>query len=132
MAYTYKGTQRDIEPEPTPEPEKPAYEGKHGTEAGYQDHMRAGHRGDDICTPCREARAAKRRELRAAKGLKRGRPAIYGSGCGTPAGYTAHAYRDEAPCEPCRLAYNARKREYNREKGRVKGYIVPVAGKVAA
>jgi hypothetical protein len=110
MAYKWNGAPelRDVEPAPVPS----VYEGRHGTPSGYNNHFRAGDRGDQICDPCREARAAKRRELRAAKGLRPGRRPIYGTGCGTPAGYTAHLRRDERVCEPCRVAYNARKREY--------------------
>jgi len=111
--YVYRGTLRDVsEPAREPEPEAPAYQGQHGTPSGYNGHRRAGDVGDQICAPCREARSAKRRERRAAKGLKPGRKAIYGTGCGSPAGYTAHLRRDERPCDPCREAYNAMKREY--------------------
>jgi hypothetical protein len=130
MAYTYKGTQRDVEPAPAPKPAP--LPDAHGTTAGYQTHYRRGDRGEDICQPCRDARAAKKREARAAKGLKPGRKPIYGTGCGSPAGYTAHLRRDERPCDECRAAYNARKCEYNRQVGRVKGYIVRVADRVAA
>jgi len=117
MAYVYRGKVRDVsEPATYPEPAPPAYDGKHGTPSGYNSHFRAGDRGDQICKPCREARAAKRRAKAAAKGLTPGRKAIYGTGCGSPSGYTAHLRRDEAPCDACREAYNARKREYIAER----------------
>jgi len=112
MAYVWRngnGTTRDVEPEP--EPDLPIPEG-HGTPAGYHAHYRAGDRGLDICHHCREARNAKKRELRAAQGLKPGPKATYGTGCGSPAGYTTHTRHGERPCDPCRAAYNARKVEY--------------------
>jgi hypothetical protein len=108
MGYVWKGAQ----PTEAAPPEPSAFTGGHGTPYGYSSHFRAGDRGDQICTLCREARAAKRREARAAKGLKPGRKPIYGTGCGSPAGYTTHLRRGERPCDDCRTAYNARKREY--------------------
>ena len=118
-AYQYRGT-RLIKDEPAPEQtrksEPAAYVGQHGTTSGYTSHHRAGDRGDQICQPCRDARAAHRRAARAAKGLKRGRKPIYGTGCGSPAGYTAHLRADTRPCDPCRLAYNARKLQYIHER----------------
>ena len=75
-------------------------------------HNRAGDKGDQICQPCRDARQAVRAAARKAKGLRPGPKPIYGTGCGSPAGYTAHLRADERPCDDCRAAYNARKREY--------------------
>lgn len=114
MAYKWNGAPKRHDatsPAPAPVTTEPL-EGNHGTVAGYHAHCRAGERGADICQPCRDARNAKKRELRAAKGLKPGRPAIYGTGCGSPAGYTTHLRHGERPCDPCRAAYNARKVEY--------------------
>jgi hypothetical protein len=43
-----------------------------------------------------------------------GRKPIYGSGCGTPAGYSAHHRRGEVACDPCKAASAAKRRKQNR------------------
>jgi hypothetical protein len=37
---------------------------EHGTRNGYQWHIREGHKGKEICTPCREASNAAMKEYR--------------------------------------------------------------------
>lgn len=88
MAYTYRGTIRDIEEEP--QPPSP----KCGSRAGYMEHIT---RGTEKCRPCKDAHAAYMREYKHRPKMR--------IQCGTYAGYKRHKRGDENPCEMCLSGY---------------------------
>ena len=111
MAYVYRGTVRDIEPEPI-EPEKvPAVfdPSKCGTLSGYKQHRKF---STSPCQPCKDAAAKYHREYRVR--AKNGETVAKFSPdrCGTLTGHRRHVRHGVALCEQCRLVWNAYKRDY--------------------
>lgn len=111
MAYTYKGTNRDITLPPLERKKRAAEFNPDmcGTTAGYNRHRKARNK---ICAPClqaeRERTGAKARQERAL--------------CGTKTGYSRHHREGTPPCQECREAKNTWQRE-NRAKKRIYGPI---------
>ena len=99
MAYTYRGTIRDVEPEPSePTPESRTFDpAACGTTAGYKRHLKT---GVPMCRPCQEANAAYCREWRAKTAARPFNP----DACGTYAGYHRHKHTGIPACDPCRAA----------------------------
>jgi hypothetical protein len=81
---------------------------QHGTERGYQAHIRS---GVPACADCKAAHAADAREYRNA--TKK-----HAAQHGTPAGYKAHKRAGSMPCAECRTANAAYQRAYRARKDR--------------
>lgn len=114
MAYTYRGTVRDLdapaltiapEPKPAPKP-KPASTGcgdAYGTTAGYKRHQKA---NEPACGGCKTAVAKYAQEYRAKvrNGERYVRKGFHPDRCGTYAGYVHHLRHHVPTCAPCRKA----------------------------
>lgn len=111
MAYQWKGTVRDVEPEPEP-PETKAFDpSKCGSVAGWKRHLTF---GNTACRPCRDAFNAYQREYQARRRagiviVREFNPDM----CGTTTGYSRHKRHDVPTCGPCLAARAAYKNEYN-------------------
>ena len=105
MAYQYKGTNFETDPEPV---------NGCGTYAGYRAHLR---KNEATCRDCKDAANAYWRERYEAKKTAAPKPRGFNPDkCGTNAGYARHQFYKLEPCEPCRKAaaqyiadYRARK-----------------------
>jgi hypothetical protein len=99
VRYTYRGTIREVEPDPPPRTTvfDPAL---CGTPRGYKQHHT---HGTPACRPCKDKHAERLRKYRATS--RTPKPARFDpSACGTYKGYARHVYHDQEPCEPCRTA----------------------------
>lgn len=93
MAYQYRGTQFEVEPEPT---------NGCGTYAGYRAHIR---RHEPTCRECKDAANAYWRDnYQARKNQPRKVYTFNPENCGTSAGYARHQFYNVEPCTPCRRA----------------------------
>lgn len=79
---------------------------QHGTERGYQAHIRS---GIPACDDCKAAHAVEARAYRQARRQ-------VGHRHGTPAGYKAHKRAGSMPCAECRTANAAYQRTYRARK----------------
>ena len=97
-------------------PKKPLKPIEHGTERGYNAHMR---RRIDPCDKCKTAHSLytslkkhtrRQREAKANPEKRKWQTIKHG----TPAGYAAHRRRKEDPCTACRKAHSAKTAENKR------------------
>ena len=117
MAYTYRGTIRDIEEEPQPVFRTvgefdPA---KCGTYAGYRAHQKY---KVPACRECKDAQAAYSRDyIERCGGRPRLAPREFQPGaCGTYAGYARHLRSPVPPCPECHKAWLEYRREWHARK----------------
>lgn len=82
----------------------------HGTARTYRWHLA---NGQEPCQPCKDAAAALKRQLAAARAQREAEAAkVRASKCGTLRGYRIHLERREVPCQPCCDANAATSRRY--------------------
>ena len=108
MAYQYRGTVRDTEPEDllpdpsTPGPQRRPFDpAKCGTRAGFKQHAR---HDEDPCVRCVEANRAYQDAYNKARRAVTRRPLVLRP-CGTNAAYARHITHGEDPCDPCTVAH---------------------------
>jgi hypothetical protein len=117
MAYTYKGTVRDLEEDHQPQRQRVgAFDpSKCGTYAGYRAHQTY---GVPACQDCKDAQAAYTRDYIERRGgwpqptTQEFKPGA----CGTYAGFTRHKRAGDAPCSKCREAYALYMRDYRQRR----------------
>lgn len=88
---------------------------EHGTAKGRGQHKR---RGEEVCTPCKQAYNAANAAARAARLAAAGKvftPKVVE--CGTLPGYKLHRSKNEPTCQPCRDANRQAKAEYRERTG---------------
>jgi hypothetical protein len=117
MAYQYRGTLRDVDPEPTQKPTadpSPFDPSKCGSVAGWKRHLKF---GNTVCPPCKEAINAYQRDYQARR--RAGIVIVRGFNpdmCGTTTGYSRHKRHDVPTCSPCLAARAVYKNDYNAKR----------------